>query len=863
MLHSKGQNNTGQTHAVGAPFSKDKKRLYGEIKDRLGVLPNLFQLPSDNTGYAFNLWSFSVFAYLDNPLASLFKERLFVYLSVIHKKKYSLLRHVGFLIGLGNVAGDELARPQSVNDVIKLLEKPLPVEERLEKFIKELNSIQPGIIELPEPDSNLEEAIFGCTAHVFLQTEFAPKCFGVLSQIFSASTFQYLLIFVAYVRTEHFWSAFQTDLTIENDLEDFLASHNYFSEILRKKFEADLDEVDLDEVDLDEADLDEVDLKSVNLRLMIELKKLRKERNRINLSYKKEMGVRRIHEETILKANAELTDRIDELVIANEAIKASRKAALNLMEDAILAEEGLRLSEGKVKAITKLVPVLLWEVDSRGQSMSWNNRWLDYTGQTPKESRDGGWIDAIHPEERLYAEEAFTKGFANEYEFEQEFRIRRHDGEYRWFLIRHVPMKNDLGQVIQWYGAASDIQDRKMAEEQLKNFSDLLEKQVEERTSELQKQHDILRQAEELAQGGSWEYNVLTKEFIWSEGMHELFKIGSDTLVTPDIYKERAIEGDKMIAQKIINAIRSDFNPFEETIRINSNPDIKTIRIKGSPHKNDKGEIDKILGVNLNVTEIENSHHKIATLNKTLLAINQELNSVNSELKTFTSIAADNYIETLRMLYIQFELIATNDGQNLSNSSRANLRRAQAAIQKMKLLTDDLVSYSRLQQLGEKEKSVDLHAIIEKEIKKYMEQSDRSSVEVECDSLPDVEGYPFLISLLFHHLVDNAFKFKKEGQPFKLRITCEELSGKDIQEDGIQKDNNYNVISFRDNGIGFPQQEARKIFEMFYRLQEKKSKGSGIGLTICRKIMEMHGGVITAEGQPGVGAAFHCYFPVM
>ena len=111
--------------------------------------------------------------------------------------------------------------------------------------------------------------------------------------------------------------------------------------------------------------------------------------------------------------------------------------------------------------------------------------------------------------------------------------------------------------------------------------------------------------------------------------------------------------------------------------------------------------------------------------------------------------------------------------------------------------------------------------------------------------------------------MDNAIKFRKRDNDHVVNVTCKEsVNGNDIAQNAVEKNVKYHIISVEDNGIGFPQTESEKIFEMFSRLNEKgKYKGSGTGLALCKKIMEMHGGFITAEGMPDEGASFHCYFP--
>ena len=112
-----------------------QQQLQGEVEQRFGVLPNFFRLTPEAPEITVNLWGFASFAYLDNPLPSLFKERLFVYLSRFCDVRYCITRHLGFLIGLGFPAGDRNAPVQSIAQAINLLERPLPRLEQIEPFI--------------------------------------------------------------------------------------------------------------------------------------------------------------------------------------------------------------------------------------------------------------------------------------------------------------------------------------------------------------------------------------------------------------------------------------------------------------------------------------------------------------------------------------------------------------------------------------------------------------------------------------------------------------------------------------------------------------------------------------------------------
>ncbi len=238
-----------------------------------------------------------------------------------------------------------------------------------------------------------------------------------------------------------------------------------------------------------------------------------------------------------------------------------------------------------------------------------------------------------------------------------------------------------------------------------------------------------------------------------------------------------------------------------------------------------------------------------------LNAKTRELQSLNSELKTFTSVAANDYKDILETLYTNLEYIIAHDAKNFSNTGRANLRKAQASIQKMKLLTDDIVSFSRLQAIDANFIPTDLNAILQNVESELAERIESTKTTISKEQLPDLVGSPFLLELLFFHLIDNAIKFRDAQRPPEISIAY-----------GISKDSHsqqqWHQISITDNGIGMPQDQSQKVFEMFYRIHDKKYRGSGIGLAICKKIMALHGGTMALESEPGRGTSICCFFPV-
>jgi PAS domain S-box-containing protein len=201
-----------------------RTQLESRIAARFGVLPNFFRLTTDDPKMTENLWGFAQFAYLDNPLPSLLKERLFVYLSLFCEVRYCIARHLGFLVGLGRPAGDPQCLPQTVDEVLPLLRGDLPFKSDLDQHLALCEG--PGMGSFPpEPDSVQERAIFACAAHVFLRTPDASRALDALKRVFDGKTLEYTKLLLAFIRTAHYWTEIHPELVLEDDINQLLATH--------------------------------------------------------------------------------------------------------------------------------------------------------------------------------------------------------------------------------------------------------------------------------------------------------------------------------------------------------------------------------------------------------------------------------------------------------------------------------------------------------------------------------------------------------------------------------------------------------------------------------------------------------------
>lgn len=225
---------SGGDEAVGKAASD----LANRIEGRFGVLPNFFRLGPETPEITEMLWGFAQAAYLDNPLPSIFKERLFVHLSRFCVVRYCIARHVGFLVGLGRPAGDATVPTQSVADVVKLLRRPFPRGQELQTRLSLCAASIAPMGEMPTADAPLEDAIFVLAAHVFLKTSDYLLCLEVLTRLFGPARLQYLLLFLAFVRAAHYRTETHPEIAFEDDINKLLATHEALAECILNDPEA-------------------------------------------------------------------------------------------------------------------------------------------------------------------------------------------------------------------------------------------------------------------------------------------------------------------------------------------------------------------------------------------------------------------------------------------------------------------------------------------------------------------------------------------------------------------------------------------------------------------------------------------------
>ena len=202
-----------------------------QVAKRFRLVPNFFVSAPDAPEIVERLWGFAAAAYLDNPIPTLFKERLFVFLSRFCPIRYCIVRHTGFLVGYGQAAGDPAARVQTIEQVVKLLQTPPPWRRELEPIYSSLEGMNKPV-DWPAPDTELEDQLFAVCTMIFVNPMKSERALNVLRHVLGGKRCEYVLALLAFIRTAHFWTVVHPGIEIEDDVKQLMAKHKELAALL-------------------------------------------------------------------------------------------------------------------------------------------------------------------------------------------------------------------------------------------------------------------------------------------------------------------------------------------------------------------------------------------------------------------------------------------------------------------------------------------------------------------------------------------------------------------------------------------------------------------------------------------------------
>ncbi len=208
-----------------------------EVATRFGLVPNFFSSAPDAPEIIERLWAFAKAGYLDNPIPSLFKERLFVYLSRFCEVRYCIARHCAFLVGRGHSSGDPSVAVQSIEQAIKLLKTPPPWDRDHNVIVGGLEAL-PTLMEWPAPDTEGEDWLIAAATFLFLEPRRADRARRALRKALGGNRFEHLMGLLAFIRTAHYWTVLHPELSFEDDVRDLLKVNEELARLLLEDKEA-------------------------------------------------------------------------------------------------------------------------------------------------------------------------------------------------------------------------------------------------------------------------------------------------------------------------------------------------------------------------------------------------------------------------------------------------------------------------------------------------------------------------------------------------------------------------------------------------------------------------------------------------
>jgi PAS domain S-box-containing protein len=438
------------------------------------------------------------------------------------------------------------------------------------------------------------------------------------------------------------------------------------------------------------------------------------------------------------------------------------------------------------------------------------------------------------------------------------------------YSVRATPTGSgdELAALIETFNEMLDqIQERDGA---LQKAHGELDQRVQERTAELAEANEQLRseiserrQAEEALRGseeklrmaveagemGTWFWNIQQDEISWSAKFRTLFGLTSDAKLTYQTALDLIHPDDR---QRIDWSVKDTLErgvPYDIEYRVVwPDSSVHWIAAKGRAHRSPEGVAVHMQGIVMDITESkvaqETLKHDEARERKSV-----ELKRSNDELQQFAYIAAHDLQEPLRMVASYTQLLAKRYKGRLDSDADDFIAYAVDGAHRMQLLIGDLLAYCRVGTKGKELRETSSETALEQALLNLQGAIQESGGVVTHDPLPTVVADGAQLVQLFQNVVGNAIKYHSAELP-RVHVSAKKNGG------------NEWIFSMRDNGLGIDPKYFEKIFVMFQRLHGREEfSGTGIGLTVCKKIAERHGGRMWVESEPGKGSTFYFALP--
>ena len=573
----------------------------------------------------------------------------------------------------------------------------------------------------------------------------------------------------------------------------------------------------------------------------------------------------------MLEKEQQLTE---ELTVSNEELQSTAKELQDSNEKLHKSLEELNKTETLLSSITNSSSDIIYIKDRQSRWIFANPALEHFIGRNADELLGKNDLEIYsHPEIGKTILENDRKIMDSGKEEILEEVVEAQDG-MRSFISVKTPRFNKEGQVIGLVGISHDITERKKAEEAL------------------YKSRAELNRAQKIAHIGSWTWDIIADEVTWSDESYRIYGLVPGELEPNyELFLSFIVPEDREIVNREVREAIDVGNKYNITYNIiRQDGTHRIITSENDFIKDDSGKVIKMYGTNQDITEHKKAEDKMQELVEKLQASEEELTSSNEELRATSEelkttneelnlqmdfeVAAKRDLEEIaRKLKIsnreleQFAYVASHDLQEplrmVSSFTQLLERRYKGQLdadaddyigfivegsQRMKYLIDDLLEFSRLNTQSREFESILLKITLEDVLRNLKTSIMENNAQITHDPLPTIQGDPSQINQLLQNLITNAIKFHGDEQP-KIHISAEESRDEWI-------------IGVSDNGIGIDPDHQEQIFRIFKRLHTREEySGTGIGLAICKRIIEKHNGKIWVESEQGKGSTFYFTIP--
>jgi PAS domain S-box-containing protein len=530
------------------------------------------------------------------------------------------------------------------------------------------------------------------------------------------------------------------------------------------------------------------------------------------------------------------------------------------------AEERLLKSEQHFRQLTDTVPAIIWITRPDGYCTYLNKNWYDYTGQTEGEAEGFGWLNASHPDDAAEAGRRFMEATEKQLPYYILYRLRHKSGEYRWAIDSGQPRFSADGTFEGMIGTVIDVHEQKLAEDKIRESENRFRSIFQTAGVSIWEEdfsavNEAINNVKASGVTNFSTYLANHPEFV--EKCMQLVRITDVNDATLEMF-----EADNKA--ELLDNLANIFVPETMPVFVGELLTLaegRTSYVSECRMKTLKGNLlyvlfsmrlpapgnsfDRVLFTLLDITERKAAEEMLESL---VVERTKELHRSNEDLQQFAHVASHDLKEPVRKVKMFTSRLEQHLGSKLDETGAKYVERIHSATDRMFTMIDGVLKYSTFNAATELFQPVDLNEVI-KSIETDLEVIIQSTgTSIGYGHLPTIEGAPVLLYQVFYNLINNSIKFAKEGTLPVIDITSEIIMVDQRQ---------MALLVLSDNGIGFEVEEQSAIFDTFTRLHSKdKYEGTGLGLALCKKIVERHGGSISAKGVPNEGASFTILLPL-